>query len=148
MRQNHTTGKKGVRRGENIGDKIYMSGPVTDEESKEGNVISIAMEKFEPVTSKNTLFFSTYEPEYVFKQVIGKLEDRDLMPVVSDKKWKLTFDKFREQDEEELNAELPVEGCKVQVKLLMVDDDKICVEFSRVGGSSWYFYEQFKMLKD
>jgi hypothetical protein len=148
LKNTHTNGKAGVRRGETISGKIFMSGPLTDEESKEENIINIQLAPYKFGINKNTLFFTTYEPEYVFKQLISKLEDKDLTPELSHKKWKLTYDKLREQDEEEKEAGLPVIKCKVEVKLTQAAQDKICVEFSRLGGDALYFYEQFKIMKD
>ena len=60
----------------------------------------------------------------------------------------MTFDLFRTPYEEEKEAGLPVESCRVQVELLKVNDETTCIEFSRKAGSAWYFYEQFKMLKE
>jgi hypothetical protein len=80
--------------------------------------------------------------------IIEGLEDIAVVPVVKDQKWKLTFDLFREPDEEEKEAGLPAEGCRVQVELFKVKNENTCIEFSRKAGSVWYFYEQFKMLKE
>jgi len=118
-----------------------MSGPLTEEESKDENIMFIPMQKYEPVTNKNTLMFSTYQPEVIFKMIIDKLEDFAVVPVVKDQKWKLTFDRIREQDEEEKEAGMASEGCRVQVELLKVNDENTCIEFSRKAGSAWYFYE-------
>ncbi len=139
-----------MRRGENIGGKLYM-GPnmtLTEEETKDENIVVIPMKAYQPVTSKNTLLFSTYQPEVIFKKLIEKLEDYDVVPVLKDNKWKLTFERFREPDEEEKEANLPVESCRVQVELLTAGPETTCVEFSRQAGSAWYFYQQFNMLKD
>ena len=54
------------------------------------------MDNFNNKISKNTVMFSTYEPEFIFAQLIGKLQDRDITPDVHSKKWKLTFDIFRD----------------------------------------------------
>ena len=85
--------------------------------------------------------FSTYEPEFIFAQLIGKLQDRDITPDVHSKKWKLTFDIFRDQTEDEKKAGLIQEGCRIRVELLKIDEEKICIDFSRLNGNSWFFYE-------
>lgn len=41
-----------------------------------------------------------------------------------------------------------MEGCRVSAKLLRVDDERICLDFSRVTGSSWHFFELIKLLKE
>lgn len=63
-------------------------------------------------------------------------------------KWKMVFDMYKEQTEDEIKSELPQEGIRVQVKILKVDDSRVCVDFTRVAGSAWYFYDQFKLLKE
>jgi len=88
---------KGVRRGEDIGGKVFMSGPLTEEESKDQTIVNIQLAPFKHGgVNKNTLFFRTYEPEHVFKQLISKLEDKDLTPETCLKKWRLTYTKVRE----------------------------------------------------
>jgi len=54
--------------------------------------------------NKNTLFFSTYEPEYVFKQLIGKLGDKNITPEVLHNKGKLIYENKRVQADEEKEA--------------------------------------------
>ena len=36
----------------------------------------------------------------------------------------------------------------MEVRLMQVDENKICVEFNRKAGDAWYFYEQFQLMKD
>lgn len=72
----------------------------------------------------------------------------DITPVLNKLKWKMTFDMFKEQTEDEQKAGLPQEGIRVQVNILKVDDERVCVDFTRVAGNSWYFYDQFKLLKE
>lgn len=66
---------------------------------------------------------------------------------LNDKKWKITMlSKKPQSDEaEKLNF---TEGCRATVKLLSVDDEKICLDFSRQQGSSWHFFETVKQLKE
>lgn len=52
--------------------------------------------------------YSTYEPDYIFAQLISKLLDKDCNPVVNNKKWKLTYNLIREEVDG-----LPSEGCRV-----------------------------------
>jgi len=37
---------------------------------------------------------------------------------------------------------------RIAVKIFKVDQTRVCVDFSRVAGSSWYFYDQFKLIKE
>ena len=101
------------------------------------------MDDFNNHFVKNTIMYSTYEPEFIFAQLIGKLQDQDITPNIHSKKWKLTFDIFREQTEDEKKADLPQEGCRIRVELLKIDEDKVCIDFSRLNGNSWFFFQQF-----
>ncbi len=100
MRNNHANTRQGVRRGEEISGKTFMSGPLTEEESKNPDVVHLTLAHYIKGAAKNTIFFTTYEPEYVFKQIISKLEDKDITPEVSHKKWKLTYNKIQELDDD------------------------------------------------
>ncbi len=40
------------------------------------------------------------------------------------------------------------EDLKVEVRLMQVDESKICVEFNRQAGDAWYFYEQVQKMKE
>jgi hypothetical protein len=53
----------------------------------------------------------------------------------------LTFDVYRKKTDEEFDA--AVENCSVMIKLLRVDADRVCVDFTKVSGSSWYFFELY-----
>ena len=87
--------------------------------------------------------FSTYDPDYIFAQLISRLQDDNINLEIDNKKWKITYDVVQEQEDG-----LQTEGCKVQVKLLKIDEKTLCVDFTRRGGSSWHFFEHFKMVKD
>jgi len=76
---------------------------------------------------------------------------------LSDKKWKMVFENIQkpqaaESTENAISTESKdvkfMEGCRVSAKLLKVDDERICLDFSRVTGSSWHFYEVIKLLKE
>jgi hypothetical protein len=43
---------------------------------------------------------------------------------------------------------LPQELIRIAAKIFKVDQTRVCVDFSRVAGSSWYFYDQFKLIKE
>lgn len=73
-----------------------MSGADDQEESKDENVVHLQLDDFKPHNTKNTVMYSTYEPEFIFAQLISKLQDKDCTPQVNDKKWKLTFDLMRD----------------------------------------------------
>jgi hypothetical protein len=67
---------------------VYLSG---HEESKYETIVNSELAPFKPGVTKNTQFFSTYEPEHVFKLIISELELMHLTPEVCFKKWRLTY---------------------------------------------------------
>ena len=112
------------------------------EESKE-NLYSRKLDKYEESMRKNTLTFSRLAPKDIFDLLESKLLDKDVTAELNDKKWKLTFKRVKLLDESENELGLQPEWCEVQVKLMQMPNDErmICVEFTRKGGSSLYFYE-------
>ncbi len=88
------------------------------------------------------MLFSTFDAQYIFDRLIGKLEDRDLSFQVKPNKWKLTYEK-EGQDEEDM----PQLYCKVSVKISKMDKN-LCIEFSRLGGDSMFFFEEFQIMRD
>jgi hypothetical protein len=89
-----------------------MSADTNVEESKT-ETFDAKLEIYEPVVAKNTKFHSTYEAEYIFDQLKSKLQDFDITPDVNKNKWKMVFDMFKEQSDDEIKAELPQEGIRV-----------------------------------
>ena len=57
------TGKKGNRRGD--GEKIYMSGEPSEEESKNPNIVRINMKQFDEESIKSTSFFTDIGAEEI-----------------------------------------------------------------------------------
>ena len=74
-----------------------MSGTEETEESKDELNGEIQLAPFEHVTAKHTCLYSTYDPEYIFSQLISKLTDRQCPPKINEKKWKLTYESYKEQ---------------------------------------------------
>lgn len=70
------------------------------EESKEGMFDRI-LDDYIDTTNKNTLIFSVLSPEEIADQLISKLIDKDISPEINKKKWKLTFTKTRDLDDQE-----------------------------------------------
>lgn len=123
------------------------------EESKDQVVDAFAhlkMDTFDEATfmSKSTAFFSSHEPAYIFSQLVSALQNMETDAKRDSKKWKMSFDIVKKQSDEEINAKIPSEGCRVQCKLLRVDEDRICIDFNRAMGNSWFFFETVKQLKD
>jgi hypothetical protein len=92
-----------------------MGGPLDDEEeAKDQAIVNMQLAPFKYGATKVTLFFSTHDPYHVLKQLIIKLQDRDITFQEDGlKKGKLAYTKFCEQDEDEKERQEPEVSCKV-----------------------------------
>lgn len=101
-RQSHTNSyAQGTKRSVHT-KGVLMSGQEDTEEAKEAP-LDIQLAPYQHVSS-NTCLFSTYDPEFIFSQLISKLTDRQCSPKVNEKKWKLTYESFKEQTQEEKDS--------------------------------------------
>jgi serine/threonine protein kinase len=151
--------QKGVRRGDRIGDKVYLDleTDTIQEESKDPTVTKMVLKAcpFEYQPDKHTQFFSTYGSPYVFTTLLEYLKDHHIKYTHSEKYFKLEFEAERMpdkvddgQDEEELKSELPpAERVTAKIEIQKVNETMICVDFSRKAGSSWLFYEKFNFIQ-
>jgi hypothetical protein len=71
------------------------------EESKEELVDTRKIEIFEDKNYSNYVMFSEQSPKEIVKLLTLKLKDKDVIPELNDKKWKLTFTKVAEQDDQD-----------------------------------------------
>lgn len=103
-------------------------------------------------TLKNQLIFSKLREDKAFRAILGWLRDKDITPVVHPNKWELVYTKTQELEdpEDEDEDQSQPQSFKVKVELLKVPDNKgkIVVQFTRLGGSAWLFYDHVTMLKD
>ena len=90
------------------------------------------MEPFVKTFQNDTEFFSSYNPELIEKKLVKYIEDvLDTTPVVSHKKFKISFEQKTVEDIEngdEIDMELKT---GIQVRILKVDDKKVCVRFQK-----------------
>ena len=105
---------------------------------------------------KSTAIFSTHKPETIIAQLSDALYNMSINYELNDKKWKMVFENTKRPEANEADDKAKptegkdikfMEGCRVSAKLLRVDEERICLDFSRVTGSSWHFYEVIKELK-
>lgn len=119
------------------------------EESKDDAFANIKMDLFDEKIFgvKQTAFFSYQEPKYIFAKLQDALSNFDAESKRDENKWKMTFKIEKKLTDEEKENKIRPEACSVTVKLLRCDADKVCCEFNRSTGSSWYFYEIVNQLK-
>jgi len=119
------------------------------------------MENFVPETFnstfKSTALFSTHKPETIIAQLSDALYNMSIDYKLNDKKWKMVFENTKKPEAAETDDKATpteskdvkfMEGCRVSAKLLRVDEERICLDFSRVQGSSWHYFELIKLLKE
>ena len=82
------------------------------EESKESTIVR-KLDLYEESINKNTIFFSPLSPQEIFHQLKSKLQDENIMVELSDKKWKLSYKRFEELDQQEKELEMQPDWCQV-----------------------------------
>lgn len=108
----------------------------------------ILMYDISELTSELTLICSSHRPDFIFSLITLKLQEMDVTPVISEKKWKMTFEFKRNRTDKQAKLGVPFEGCRVSVKILKIDDDKVCVEFIRLSGDTFFYQKHFQYLKE
>merc|ERR1719263_1123881 len=96
---------------------------------------------YEKVFAQNTEFFSTCNPDLIEEALCEHLRNKlKVEPAVNKTKYKVKFSyESVGQDETKQNIE-------VCVRILKVDDEKVCVEFTKVSGNNVLFHENFTEL--
>lgn len=140
---------------------IYCDADDVPENLKEyENLKTLMLEKYSDSDAKHINFFSRFDAPEVMTQITNYLTTLKQEFKISESSFKVTMTTKRqinaaaavaETDEggEEAKQEEPMyETCKVAIRLLKVNDGKICVDFSRKSGSAIHFYDVIGSLKD
>lgn len=108
-----------------MNQKVHMAGEMeTEEEKQSEKVFEVReMENYEEKAFLTSVMFSERNPAEIMDMIISKLRDKDVNPKLHSKKWKLTFERICELDENEKTNGVDPEYCNVQVKLLKVPDN-------------------------
>ena len=120
------------------------SGKMMDTELGENNfpIAVKGLDAYERIFASNTEFFSTYSPEIIQDAIIMNLQKNGIKPKVNESKYKLKFNMIS-KDQAGNNQE--VQMC---CRILKVDDQKVCVEFSKVAGDQFRFHQHFLDFKN
>ena len=78
------------------------------------------MGDYESKSFSNSVIFSSLSGQEIADLIISKLSEKDIIPDLHAKKWKLTYTRTRELDDAEKQSEVQPDFCKVQVQLLKV----------------------------
>ena len=103
-----------------------------------------SLEKYERVFNNNTEFFSTYNPDMIEETLVNYLKKENFEFKVRDDKYKIKYT-LRGTDDFENNVQDNVEIC---VRILQVDNCKVCVEFTKISGRQTTFLKQFEHYKN
>jgi hypothetical protein len=102
------------------------------------------MEEYDQAFDTNTEFFSSYNPDMIEEAFTKHLVDGGIEHQVNDKKYKIKFKKFVTDDyDSKVNEALEI----VMRILLVKEQNKCCVEFTRKNGRLKTFLDHFKNIK-
>lgn len=108
-----------------------------DDEHKEEECKKV-LPPYEKTFAHNTEYFSTFSPDIIEEALIEYLEKNEIDSVVNDQKYKVKFTiKSFEED---------VDDTGICIRILEVDAQKVCVEFTMTKGSTLKFYEHYKSI--
>lgn len=102
------------------------------------------LEKYERVFNNNTEFFSTYNPDMIEETLVNYLKNENFDVKTKEDKYKIKYT-VRGTDDFENNVQDIVDIC---VRILQVDNSKVCVEFTKLSGRQTTFLKHFEHYKN
>ena len=103
------------------------------------------LEDYEKLFANKTEFFSSYNPDMIEEALHEHLRQKEnVEPVISDKKYKT---KFTLKTHYQCDQESQVQETEMCVRILKVDDNTVCVEFTKLKGNQTTFLEHFSGFK-
>jgi len=124
----------GTRRGVNRATGVAVD---PEEIAKQLQKPSKALDQYEQVFSTNTEFFSTYNPDMIEEALLEHLKTENVEAKVSKNKYKVKFTLTTKDQGGQ------VQNIEICMRILLVTDDKYCVEFQRLSGDVIRFHEHF-----
>jgi len=96
------------------------------------------MEEYVKIVNKNTELFSLFDAETLWTALLEFVESQGIKHEMAKDKYKM-----------KLQILIP-EGDRIDmtVKVLKVDHEKVCLEFSRTGGDQLIFFSEFSKIKE
>lgn len=102
-----------------------------------------ALDQYERIFNSNTEFFSTYNPDMIEEMLVGYLEKKQFEVKAKEDKYKIKYT-LRGKDELDDKMQDDVDVC---VRILQVDNSKVCVEFTKLSGKQTTFLKHFEQCK-
>lgn len=98
--------------------------------------------------TKNTFFFSDYQPYEIIDEFQRFFGQFNIEPKFKPEKGRIVFDMRTKLTEEEKEAGSSASFCQIQVDFMQVAGKKtIALDFKRKMGESWYFFEKFQDIR-
>lgn len=96
----------------------------------------------------DTVMYSTYDPEFLLKTLADKLSERDAKVNVNTAKWKLNYEEQRDL-KPDAEGQIQEGGyVNLKVKITQIDEERVAIEFKKLGGSAFFFRDQIQCMKD
>ena len=97
------------------------------------------MDEYVRFINKNTELFSTQDPDVLLEEILNYAETQGY------KDYKVSKDKYK--------IKLPVvtkvgEYTEMTIEILKADQNKVCIDFTRAGGDTLPFYNEFNLIKE
>ena len=73
---------------------------------------------------------TSFHPDIIEDDIIKYLSDQKITPKIDEKKYKIKFD-FESQMDHLKNADYKISVC---IRILKIDDEQVCVEFTKLSG--------------
>ena len=100
------------------------------------------LEDYEQLYQSNTEFFSSYNPDMIEEALTEYLREKEKVEAkVAEGKYKIKFTlASKAQGAQE------VQNTDICVRILKVNDEKVCVEFQKMSGNQTTFHEHFNEI--
>lgn len=103
------------------------------------------LQQYEGVGDQKSLLnvITSFNPDIIEGDIIKYLIDQKIAPKVDEKKYKIKFD-FEAQMDHLKNKNYKISVC---IRILKVDEEKVCVEFTKLSGPLDKYTEIIEGLK-
>jgi len=153
------------RRGQDQDKPVFLNvDDIPDDLQNVSNCKKLTLKQYKDSDNKHMNFFSSFDEHELMTQIINYLNSQNSQFKVSERSFKVTFESQRqinadqsvacddddaenEEENKQEEAEPIYEKCQVAVRLLKVNDKKICVDFQKKSGGSMLFYDAIAQMK-
>jgi hypothetical protein len=124
-----------------INDAVVRSGAVGEEAKLTEEKLMVPQKElldYEKIFSQKTEFFSTCNPDTIEEVLCEHLRNKmKVEPKINATKYKIKY------SHDQVGQDETVQKVDICVRILKVDEERVCVEFSKVDGPNNLFHENF-----